>query len=188
MPGHGGRNGAGIGRSMKIVRVSTSGQDLAAQRNGLAVLGVDDQRVHVDHGLSGTTRARPGLRKALAACCAGGELVVTKVDRLASSLRDVTHVADELTKRGVALSLEKRFPTPSTPSASCCFTSSGSWPTSKSTSSAPAPARAWRSRKPPPASSAPVSPSSPSRRKHLAQLHRTEVHSRSETAKLFDVA
>jgi len=48
-------------------RVSTSGQDLAAQRDGLAALGVDDQHVHVDHGLSGTTRARPGLREALAA-------------------------------------------------------------------------------------------------------------------------
>jgi hypothetical protein len=41
-------------------RVPTSGQDLAAQRDGLATLGVDDQHVHVDHGLSGTTRARPG--------------------------------------------------------------------------------------------------------------------------------
>jgi len=30
-------------------RVSTSGQDLAAQRDGLAVLGVDDQHVHGDH-------------------------------------------------------------------------------------------------------------------------------------------
>jgi len=38
-------------------RVSGSGQDLAAQRDDLAVLGVDDQQVLVDHGLSGTTRA-----------------------------------------------------------------------------------------------------------------------------------
>ena len=57
-------------------RVSTSGQDLAAQRDGLAALGVEDQHVHVDHGLSGTTRALPGLREALAACRAGDVLAV----------------------------------------------------------------------------------------------------------------
>jgi len=33
-------------------RASTSGHDLAAHRDGLAALGVDDQHVHVDHGLS----------------------------------------------------------------------------------------------------------------------------------------
>jgi len=92
-------------RLIGYARVSTSGQDLAAQRDGLAALGVDDQHVHVDHGLSGTTRARPGLREALAACRAGDVLVVTKLDRLARSLRDATDIADELTKKGVALNL-----------------------------------------------------------------------------------
>lgn len=86
-------------------RVSTSGQDLAAQRDGLQALGVADQDIHVDHGMSGTTRERPGLRSALAAVRAGDTLVVTKLDRLARSLRDATHIADELTKKGVALNL-----------------------------------------------------------------------------------
>jgi len=103
MPGDGGLNATVVGCS--YARVSTSGQDLAAQRDGLAALGVDDQHVHVDHGLSGTTRARPGLREALAACRAGDILVVTKLDRLARSLRDATDIADELTKKGVALNL-----------------------------------------------------------------------------------
>ncbi len=49
-------------------RVSTDAQDLTAQRNALAVLGVEAARVYVDHGLTGTNRARPGLREALAAC------------------------------------------------------------------------------------------------------------------------
>ena len=53
-------------------RVSTAGQDLTAQRDGLAALGVDPDRIYVDHGLTGTNRARPGLREALAACRAGG--------------------------------------------------------------------------------------------------------------------
>lgn len=86
-------------------RVSTSGQDLAAQRDGLAALVVDDQYVHVNHGLSGTARARPGLREALAACRAGDVVVVTKLERLARSLREATNFADELTKKGVSLNL-----------------------------------------------------------------------------------
>ncbi|HDY5681483.1 TPA: recombinase family protein, partial [Staphylococcus aureus] len=69
-------------------RVSTSGQDVAAQRDGLLALGVADRDIYVDHGMTGTNRARPGLREALAACRQGDTLVVTKLDRLARSLRD----------------------------------------------------------------------------------------------------
>ena len=67
-------------------RVSTELQDLTAQRNGLHALGVGDDRIYVDHGLTGTNRDRPGLRLALAACRAGDTLVVTKLDRLARCL------------------------------------------------------------------------------------------------------
>jgi hypothetical protein len=52
-------------------RCSTDQQDLTAQRDGLAVLGVDMSRVYVDHGLTSTNRERPGLREALAACREG---------------------------------------------------------------------------------------------------------------------
>ncbi|MEJ7744565.1 MAG: recombinase family protein [Nocardioidaceae bacterium] len=58
---------------------------MTTQRDGLAGLGVDPERVCVDHGLTGTTRARPGPREALAACRTGDTLVVTKLDRLARS-------------------------------------------------------------------------------------------------------
>jgi DNA invertase Pin-like site-specific DNA recombinase len=37
-------------------RVSTAKQDLASQRAGLASLGIDEKRVYVDHGLTGTNR------------------------------------------------------------------------------------------------------------------------------------
>ena len=60
--------------------------------------------MHVDHGLS-KTRARPGVREALAACSTGDVLVVTKLDRFARSLRDVTDIADKLTKKSVDLNL-----------------------------------------------------------------------------------
>jgi DNA invertase Pin-like site-specific DNA recombinase len=48
---------------------------------------------------------RPGLREAMAACRAGDTLVVTKLDRLARSLSDARDIADELTAKGVVLSL-----------------------------------------------------------------------------------
>ncbi|MFJ6001843.1 recombinase family protein [Arthrobacter sp. NPDC092385] len=92
---------------MKIgyARVSTTGQDLTAQRDCLMALGVDAENIHVDHGFTGTNRTRPGLREALAACRRGDTLVVTKLDRLARSVLDARGIADELTRKGVALSL-----------------------------------------------------------------------------------
>ena len=114
-------------------RVSTVGQDLTAQRDGLAAL-VDADRVYVDHGLTGTTRVRPGLREALAACRAGDTLVVTTLDRLARSVPDARDIVQELTGRGVRLQLggsaARRRPTPS---AGCCSTCSRWSPSSRPT-------------------------------------------------------
>ncbi|WP_446219310.1 recombinase family protein [Micromonospora sp. IBHARD004] len=62
-------------------------------------------RIYVDKGLTGTNRARPGLREALAACRAGDQLVVTKLDRLARSVSDAHDIAKELTARQVKLNL-----------------------------------------------------------------------------------
>lgn len=86
-------------------RVSTDEQDLTAQRDALATLGVAADRIYVDHGLTGTTRERPGLREALAACRGGDTLVVTKLDRLARSLPDARQILEDLTRREVKLSL-----------------------------------------------------------------------------------
>jgi hypothetical protein len=77
---------AGSALLIGYARVSTDQQDLTVQRNGLAALGVGEDRIYVDHGLTGANRDRPGLRQALAACRAGDTLVVTKLDRLARSL------------------------------------------------------------------------------------------------------
>jgi DNA invertase Pin-like site-specific DNA recombinase len=96
-------------------RVSTHGQDLTAQRNALTALGVDAERIYVDHGLTGTNRARPGLREALAACRSGDTLVVTKLDRLARSLPDARDIVHELTTREVKLSLGGSIHDPNDP-------------------------------------------------------------------------
>lgn len=86
-------------------RCSTDTQDLTVQRQSLAALGVEPKRIYVDHGRTGTTRERPGLREAMAACRAGDTLVVTKLDRLARSLPDARDIVAELTANDVALNI-----------------------------------------------------------------------------------
>src|SRR3954470_21141850 len=96
-------------------RVSIDGQDLTAQRDALADVGVDPSRVYADHGLTGTNRDRPGLREALAACRADDTLVVTKLDRLARSLPDARDILQELTGRDVRLQIGAAVHDPSDP-------------------------------------------------------------------------
>src|SRR6186997_3564820 len=91
--------------SIGYARVSTDKQDLTAQRDALAALGVSSDRIYTDHGLTGTNRARPGLREALAACRAGDTLVVTKLDRLARSLPDARDIVEDLTEADVKLNI-----------------------------------------------------------------------------------
>lgn len=103
--------------SLKIgyARVSTIDQDLTAQTDALTRLGVEEDRQYLDHGMTGSNRDRPGLERALAACRAGDTLVVTKLDRLARSVRDASDIADELVHRGVALSIGGAIYDPSDP-------------------------------------------------------------------------
>ncbi len=105
-------------------RCSTDAQDLTAQREALTALGVQPDRIYVGHGLTGTNRARPGLREALAACRAGDTLVVTKLDRLARSLPDARDIAGELTNAGVKLNIGGSLHDRTTQSAGCCSMSS----------------------------------------------------------------
>lgn len=86
-------------------RCSTAEQDLTAQREALETMGVHPRRVYVDQGVTGTHRDRPGLREALAATRSGDTLVVTKLDRLARSIRDARDIVDELTTHGVRLQI-----------------------------------------------------------------------------------
>jgi len=103
------------GLKIGYARVSTTAQDLTAQREGLIALGVAPDRVYVDHGLTGTHRDRPGLREALAACRSGDTLVVTKLDRLARSVPDARDILTELTGRAVVLQLGASVHDPTDP-------------------------------------------------------------------------
>ena len=93
-------------------RCSTDRQDLAAQRQALLELGVAEDRIYTDHGLTGTNRARPGLDQALAAVRQGDTLVVPKLDRLARSVPDARAIADQLQERGVKLALGRALYAP----------------------------------------------------------------------------
>jgi DNA invertase Pin-like site-specific DNA recombinase len=94
-----------MGELIGYARCSTVLQDLTAQRQALADLGVPDDRIYLDKGLTGTNRARPGLDQALAAVRSGDTLVVPKLDRLARSVPDARHIGDSLVARGIKLSL-----------------------------------------------------------------------------------
>ena len=93
------------GTQIGYARCSTAAQDLAAQRATLLELGVAEDRVYVDQGLTGRNRDRPGLAQALAAVRRGDTLVVPKLDRLARSVPDARAISDELATRGVRLRL-----------------------------------------------------------------------------------
>ncbi len=102
-------------------RCSTHQQDLAAQRQALLELGVAEDRIYNDHGLTGTSRARPGLDQALAAVRKGDTLVVPKLDRLARSVPDARAIADHLQKRGVKLALGSAIYDPGDPMGKMFF-------------------------------------------------------------------
>ena len=169
-------------------RVSTDEQDLTAQRDALTTLGVAPDRIYVDHGLTGTNRARPGLREAMAACRAGDVLVVTKLDRLARSLPDARDIVAELTAREVKLSLAGSVHDPTDPVGRLLFNVLAMVAEFESdlikmrTREGMKVARAkgrLRGKKP---------KLSPRQEAHLVELHHAGAHTSAELAELFSVA
>lgn len=102
-------------------RCSTDKQDLAAQREALAKLGVAPERIYTDHGYTGTNRSRPGLDQALAAVRSGDTLVVPKLDRLARSVPDARAIGDDLAARGVRLQVGAAVHDPADPMGKLFF-------------------------------------------------------------------
>ena len=166
-------------------RVSTDEQDLTAQRDALTALGVVPDRIYVDHGLTGTNRARPGLREAMAACRAGDTLVVTKLDRLACPTPDARA---ELTAREVKLSLGGSVHDPTDPVGRSLFNVLAMVAEFESdlikmrTREGMKVARAkgrLRGKQP---------KLSPRQESHLVELHHAGAHTSAELAELFSVA
>jgi DNA invertase Pin-like site-specific DNA recombinase len=90
-----------VGELIGYARCSSVLQDLTARREILTGLGVSEDRIYLDRGLTGTSRARPG--PALAAVRAGDTLVVPELGRLARSVPDARDIGDTLVARGVRL-------------------------------------------------------------------------------------
>jgi DNA invertase Pin-like site-specific DNA recombinase len=99
------QRGSGAGVLIGYARCSTDKQDLAARRHMLRELGVGDDRVYLDHRMTGRNRKHPGLEQALAAVRQGDTLLVPKLDRLARSVPDARAIGDSLTAGGVRLSI-----------------------------------------------------------------------------------
>lgn len=109
------------GTLIGYARCSTDTQDLTAQRDRLRELGVAGDRIYLDHGLTGTSRKRPGLDQALAAVREGDTLVVPKLDRLARSVPDARAIGDDLAARGIRLSLGGQVYDPADPMGKMFF-------------------------------------------------------------------
>lgn len=81
-------------RKIGYARVSTPDQCLDLQIDALRKAGCDT--IFADHGVSGGTRHRPELDRALAMLRAGDQLVVWKLDRLGRSLAHLIEILDAL--------------------------------------------------------------------------------------------
>ena len=78
-------------------RVGTDGQTLDAQQSALAAAGAEKV---FSEKVSGAVTDRKALAKAIAALGAGDVLLVTRLDRLARSTRDLLNVLDAVGKAG----------------------------------------------------------------------------------------
>ena len=145
-------------------------------------------RTRVLEAVTGTNRARPGLREAMAACRAGDVLVVTKLDRLARSLPDARDIVAELTAREVKLSLGGSVHDPTDPVGRLLFNVLAMVAEFESdlikmrTREGMKVARAkgrLRGKKP---------KLSPRQESHLVELHHAGAHTSAELAELFSVA
>jgi DNA invertase Pin-like site-specific DNA recombinase len=75
-------------------RVSTDGQSLEAQQMALKAAGAE----RIFSEISGAITDRKALAKAIAALSEGDILLVTRLDRLARSTRDLLNVLDTVSK------------------------------------------------------------------------------------------
>jgi len=89
------------GKLIGYARVSTTDQDLKVQREALKRAGVG---VVFEEKASGTKRdGRTELQKVLSILGKGDALVVTRLDRLGRSLRDLANIAHEIEQAGAHL-------------------------------------------------------------------------------------
>jgi DNA invertase Pin-like site-specific DNA recombinase len=89
-----------MSKAIGYARVSTSGQTLDAQLEQLKAAGCDPI---FRETMSGARSDRPELKKALAGLSEGDVLMVTRLDRLARSTRDLLDITHTIDGRGAKL-------------------------------------------------------------------------------------
>src|SRR5262249_8990826 len=101
-------------------RVSTDAQDYAAQVQALNAAGCDKV---VSEKISGATLERRALVRLIAGLCPGDQLIVTRLDRLARSTRDLLNVLAEIGGKGATFrSLADAWADTSTPQGQLMIT------------------------------------------------------------------
>ena len=99
-------------------RVSSSGQDLTVQLDALKAAGCETIRQEKVSGTS--TQGRDELNTLLEFMREGDELVITRIDRLARSVRDLQNIVYDLNKRGINISATEQ-PVDTKTSVGKCF-------------------------------------------------------------------
>ena len=82
-------------------RVSSVGQSLEIQQERLTKYGCEKLFTEKKSGTSTTNRQ--SLKECLTYLREGDTLVITKLDRLCRSIKDLSNISDELNKKGVSL-------------------------------------------------------------------------------------
>jgi DNA invertase Pin-like site-specific DNA recombinase len=100
-------------------RVSTTDQNLDSQLDALKSSGVD--RVFIEK-YTGTKSSRPELDKLREQLRSGDTLVITRMDRLGRSAKDLLNIVGELQEKGVSLKILEQNIDTSTPEGKLFFT------------------------------------------------------------------
>ncbi|WP_460668741.1 recombinase family protein [Kocuria himachalensis] len=92
-----------MGKLIGYARLSIRQQDADRQVSDLLQAGVRRDDVYVDSGVSGGRASRPQFEKAVAALEVSDTLVITTLDRLGRSTRNMLTFAEALRGRGAGL-------------------------------------------------------------------------------------
>jgi DNA invertase Pin-like site-specific DNA recombinase len=85
-------------------RVSTTSQDLKAQKQALIDAGVTTDSIYSDRW-TGTTIDRPQFNALLEVLSDGDTLTITKIDRLARNTKEALSVIEDLLKRNINITV-----------------------------------------------------------------------------------
>lgn len=102
--GHNSGNGPRYDPSLVgYVRVSTREQNEEMQIHALTQAGVDPANIHIDKGISGRAKYKPGRELAIRQLRAGDTLVVWRLDRVSRSMIDMLTLLRSMKEAGIGL-------------------------------------------------------------------------------------